>query len=276
MNTNNRLQNIWIWALKEAYKVHESLWINWEKSVSKNQHGETALRVDIECEKAIIDFFIKNNISIKFISEEHGITIIWDKPKYTAILDWLDWTGVYKKSRWVWRYGTMLWIFSGLNPTYKDYIFSGIIEHVSNKIFYALKNSGSYITNDSENYQIYCNSKTKIDKEWIIYIDEYWDLNIKTFSDKLVGYNKSCLGSSCIYYIDVASGNADFALECTRKWNLEIAVAYGLIKESGWVMVTLDWESLDEKKYLDFWQKTSIPIITASNISLARDLIKIL
>jgi fructose-1,6-bisphosphatase/inositol monophosphatase family enzyme len=42
------------------------------------------------------------------------------------------------------------------------------------------------------------------------------------------------------------------ALECTRKGNLEIAVAYGLIREAGGVMTTADGEDLGPKGYQTF------------------------
>ncbi len=267
------LEKIGILALKEAYAVHESLGADGEEPIVKNQHGETALKVDIECEKAIISLLRKRNIQIKIISEEHGVTVIGERPEYTAILDGLDGSGVYRKARGKGRYGTMFAIFFGLDPEYRDYIFCGTIEHSVNKLYYASKNKGSYVLVGENKMPISCNSKTKLDKKGIIYIDEYFEILRKTFLEKLVGYNNIYSGSSCIYYNDVASGKADFALECTRKGNLEIAVAYGLINESGGVMITLDGEKLDNKKYLEFGQDDNIPVITASNLDLAKDLL---
>ena len=44
-------------------------------------------------------------------------------------------------------------------------------------------------------------------------------------------------GSSAIAYVDIATGEAHINLEYTRKDNLEIAVAYGLLKEAGAVLI---------------------------------------
>ena len=82
--------------------------------------------------------------------------------------------------------------------------------------------------------------------------------------------------SSCVHYVDVASGMADLALECTRKGNLEFAVAYGLINESGGVMMSIDGEYFGDKKYLEFGQDKNIPTITASTKELALNLLEYL
>jgi hypothetical protein len=57
---------------------------------------------------------------------------------------------------------------------------------------------------------------------------------------------------------------------------LEIAIANGLIKESGGVMVTLDRENLGEERFLNFGQENHIPVISASTIELAEQLITFL
>ena len=273
---NEELQEIGILALQESRFVHESLGIKGEQEVTKNQYGETALKVDIECEKTIINFLKKKFVPIKIISEEHGTTIIGDNPKFTAILDGLDGSNVYKKYRGSGRYGTMFAIFSGLNPKYNDYIFSGVMEHVVDKLYYATKDKGSFMLSKDKKIPISCNSKTKLNKKGLIYIDEFFKLNRKTFSEPLRKFNTTCSGSSCIYYIDVSNDKADLALECTRKGNLEIAIAHGLITESGGVMTTLNGEKIDSKKYLGFGQKEKVPIITASSIDLVVDLLKYL
>ena len=273
---NEELQEIGILALKASYSTHESLGADGEETITKNQFSDTALKVDVECEKAIINVLKQKNVPIKIISEEHGTTIIGNNPEYTGILDGLDGTSVYKKSRGRGRYGTLFAIFSGLNPTFSDYIFSGAMEHAANYLYYATIGQGSFMISINNKIPISCNSKTKIDKTGIIYIDDSFEINKKTFSEPLKGYNAASAGSSCIHYVDVASGKADYALECTRKGNLEIAIAYGLIRESGGAMITLDGEKIDDKRYLEFGQSEKVPVITAANIKLAKNLLNYL
>ncbi len=268
------LEAIGVSAMQESYKVHESLGVEGEQIVAKNQFGDTAVKADIECEKAIINLLISRAVPIKIISEEHGTFVIGENPIFTGVLDGLDGSSVYKKARGVGRYGTMFAIFSGLNPTYNDYLFSGTMEHSVDKLCYSTKDGGSFMISGGKKNPISCNGKKELDRDGLIYIDEYFEINRNTFSKPLAGYNTKYAGSSCVYYADVASGEADMALECTRKGNLEIAVAHGLIRGSGGVMLTLDGEKIDDKKYLEFGQEESVQVITAATLELARDLLR--
>lgn len=263
-------------ALWNAFLVHEDLGEKGEKLVEKNQFGDTALRADIEAEKAVLDTLREDNLPIKVISEEHGVTEISKKQSYLGILDGLDGSNVYKKSRGIGRYGTMFAIFQKINPCYEDYLFSGIMEHATKKLYFAIKNKGSFVIQGGKKKPINSNRQKLLNKQIKIYIDEYFEINRKTFSTKLRGFKTVCLGSSAIYYADVAAGKASLALECTRKNNLEIAIAYGLITEAGGAMLALDGEGLKKRKYLTFGQTKQIPVITASTEGLARDLIDFL
>jgi hypothetical protein len=54
---------------------------------------------------------------------------------------------------------------------------------------------------------------------------------------------------------------------------LELAIGYGLIRESGGVLVDMRGQSLGEEKYLEYGQKDELPIIASSSEQLARELI---
>lgn len=272
--TLNKLEEIAIKSLNKTYHIHQELSVAGEELVEKNQFGETALKVDIEAEKAVINTLKEARFPIKIISEEHGTISLYEDPTYLGILDGLDGSGVYKKERGKGRYGTMFGIFSNLNPRYDDYLFSGIMEHSTERLFFASKGKGSFIILNGKIKLIHCSDNLKLNKKTRIYIDEYFNINKKTFSKKLQEFNTLYLGSSAVYYADLASGNADLVLECTRKGNLEIAVAYGLETEAGGTMVTLDRISLGEKRYLEFGQERHIPIISASTKQLAEELIQ--
>src|SRR3989344_3344288 len=100
---NLELEEIMISVLRAAYQVHESLDERGEEVVFKNQFGDTALRVDVEAENAVIDFLKKWNVPIRIISEEHGQIDISDEPKYLGILDGLDGSNRYLAARGVER-----------------------------------------------------------------------------------------------------------------------------------------------------------------------------
>jgi fructose-1,6-bisphosphatase/inositol monophosphatase family enzyme len=274
------LDKIVLIALERAYRVHQELGASGEIEVQKNQFGNTALKVDIDCEKAVIDTFRENNVPIRIISEEHGTTDITDNPKYLAVLDGLDGTREYKRNRGKGRYVTMIGIFSNIDPTYDDYFCSGVFEHVTKRMYFASKGKGSFITIAGNQEPIHCSGQKSLNQESTrIYVDEVFDRSRENspigpiFLSKLKGHLLLHESSSGIHYVDLVSGKADLVLECTRKGNLEIATAYGLITESGGLMVTLEGTSLGKKKYLEFGQDRYIPIISASTRELAGELI---
>jgi fructose-1,6-bisphosphatase/inositol monophosphatase family enzyme len=78
------------------------------------------------------------------------------------------------------------------------------------------------------------------------------------------------------YFSDLASGNTGLVLTATGKNNLEIAIGFGLITESGGTVVDLNGDSLEDKKYLQFGQTEQLPIIAAANKELAQNLINFL
>lgn len=66
----------------------------------------------------------------------------------------------------------------------------------------------------------------------------------------------------------------DAVIECTRKKNLEIAVAFGILNEAGGAMLDSHGHSLAGKNYLDFGQGADdhLLVISAATKTLARKL----
>lgn len=267
-------------ALNRARAVHDALGENGLQQVQKNQHGETALRADIECEKAVIDYLEFMKMRVRVRSEEHGVVNIGE-PEYTAILDGIDGTSLYKEARGVGKYGTMLGIFAGTDPTYADYLTCSIAQHATKRHLMGNKGFGAHTILPGPPRALQTSFYEKFDSSLNIYVDDAaYEMNRKTFTEPLrrKGFKTTCTKCSCMYYADVAEGLAHFALECTRKGNLELAVAYGLIKEAGGVMVDLDGNDIGPRKYLEFGQKENehIPIITAANRTLAMAMVDFL
>jgi fructose-1,6-bisphosphatase/inositol monophosphatase family enzyme len=273
------LVKLGIKALKNAYKVHEKLGDKGLVPVQKNPHGDISLVGDIETEKAVIDTFREANIPLRIISEEHGVIDLSANPRFLAVLDGIDGTNVYETERGKGRYGTMFGIFSKLDPKYDDYIFSGVMEHSTKRLYYAVKNKGVFLITDGKQSLIKCSPARGL-RDSRIYADEFFDgyRNVSfihdTYLSKLKGYAFVHSNSSAVHYVDLAQGKADLVLECTRKGNLEIAVAYGLVNEAGGVVVTIDGVSIGKRKYLVLGQDKYIPIISASTTELAEELIR--
>ena len=116
-----------------------------------------------------------------------------------------------------------------------------------------------------------------IDKDIRILVDlnpgtSFHGLIQERFVDKLeeAGLSYSSLRSSAVHYAELATGKADLVLECTRKGNLEIAAAYGIIKNAGGAIITYDGEELGDKKYWSFAQKDNVCVIGAATPRLAK------
>lgn len=274
------LEKISLIALNKSYEVHQKLGAKGEELIEINRFGETALKIDVEIEKAIINILKNNNVPMRIISEEHGTIDLCKKPIYLGVLDGLDGSKEYKNNRGKGRYGTMFGIFSKLSPFYDDYLFGGVMEHSTKKIFYVSKGRGSFVIVNGKKQPIYTSNCKKLNEKTRIYIDIEFDKNRgvtfmqDTFLSKLEGYKILFQRSTAAHYVDLASGQVDLILECTRKGNLEMAVAYGLIKEAGGVMVTSKGTSWANKKYLEYGQDKNLPVISASTNQLAKVLIK--
>ncbi len=273
--TIEELEQIAISGLYRAYEVHEELGSQGEEKVQKNQFGETALLVDIKAEEAVINALRTAHVPIQLISEEHGIVEIGETPLFLGVLDGLDGSSVYTLQRGKGRYGTMLSIFSSLAPVYGDYLFCGVMIHSPKpELFFARKGGGSFVVIDGQRRAISCSDTIKLQETTKIYVDDYFGVNRELFAKGLAGFNIECTHPSAVHYTDVARGAADAALECTRKQNLEIAVAYGLVTEAGGVMLTLDKTSLEHRHYRTFSQDKHTPVVTASTLELAYDIIQ--
>ncbi len=269
----NLIEKVGIASLKEAFEKHQLLGPTGIEQVRKNQFGDTAMRGDIEAENAVLEVLKQSSFPIIVRSEEHGDVEIGKKALYFGVLDGIDGSSWYRSEQGVGRYATLFGIFHGTNPRYGDYLFNGLMEHATNRLFYALRGKGSFILDlkTGEKIPIRTSGNTSLDNNTSIYVDQYWDINKEKFLSRLQGHNVQPYHlCSSVHYADVASGQADLALECTRKENLEIAAVYGLIHEAGGKIVSFNGEELANKSYRDFGQTEHIPVITAATPALAQ------
>ena len=268
-----KIGNTLILALLEAHKVHNELGLKGLEEVQNNKYGDKALRVDVECEAAVINFLKGISFPLRMYSEEHETADITPAPRYTGVMDGCDGTSKYKEAPGVGRYSTMFAIYEGLNPSYDNYIVCGICEHATKKIYFAIKGQGAYEI-DIETMarkRIYA-AKLRVLIEPVIYIDEYWEFCRNLYSAKMQQFaipgRSFCTMSSTIYYVDLVRGDAHLVLDCSHKGNLEIAVSYGIIREAGGVVVDLKGISIGKRKYLEYGQKDNEPEVFISGCTL--------
>lgn len=272
------LHEIGIKALSQAFESRNKLSLDGLELVRKNQFGDTALRLDIEAEKTVIEVLKKSGLSLIVHSEEHGVVNIGENPKYLAVLDGIDGSEECKKFWGTGRYGTMLGIFFGKDPKYDDYIFQGIMEHAIGRLVWAGKGTGTHACVRGQTQRVSSSRAEKLDPETKIYftLKEFDQFGAdKTFFVRVLeGHQYTRIGSTASHYVDLCIGDVDLVIEPTRKFNLEPGAAFGLIIESGGEILTEKGERLGNKRFLEFGQDRSLAIIAAATCELARDVVK--
>ena len=281
-------------ALKKAYRVVRELGDDGRKEIDAKaesgiNRGKKVLVADLRAEEAVIETLKQHKLPIRMISEEHGEFDLSPNPQYLGILDGLDGSNLYRDKGKEARVGTMFGIFEGLNPSYDDYLYSGIIEHPDGRLFFAEKGQGAFIYTPAKEKEergrteAIKASKIETIEGAEIYIDVGRKYNREFFVDKMKELQWKSLRSLSVHHMNITSGNAHLSLDCTGKRNLELAVSYGLHKQAGAVMVTMDGRTIGQRKYLEFGQGKdeegnyeNIPVITACTQELARALIQYL
>lgn len=266
------LVNAVIKGLADTYCLHESLGDAGRSNMQLNPFGEMALAMDVQAEEAVLAALKDTQLSFQVFSEEHGSFTQGENPQYTVVLDGLDGSDEYKKRRGTSMYGTMTSMLSGINPTYDDYLVSGIMIHSpSPRLFLAIKNQGCFLVD------VQTGARSPVDKRLPKQLSPQTpielDLNWKPFKnlfDKELPFNLACpFFSQAAHTARFLDGTIDVELEWTRKGNLEQAVSYGLVREVGGVMVTPDGVSIGNERFKTFRQEGHYSLIIATDQNLA-------
>lgn len=244
-----------------------------ELANTTNQWGDRAIHLDIKAEEAVLESLKAAKVPARVVTEEHGIVELCANPTLTAVLDGIDGSGACQRDFLNGRYATMLVLFAGTNPTYSDYLCCGVFEHTRRELYLGVKGNGAWRISERGTERIYSDSQSHLlSSSTVILADNYWDVVKRTFTEPMtaLGINWGCLKVCAASYVDVACGKAQLYFECTRKHNLEPAVAYGLIREAKGCLTTIDGQDIGLKRYFDFgWEpEDHHGLICAANYDL--------
>ena len=282
---NSDLKQLGIAALQEAHTTFLKLVQDGSarQDVGQNQFGEMAMQIDISSEEVVIKhlraYSDKTKQGIRVVSEEHGELVVGDKPALTAFLDGFDGSSVFRDSQGKARGGTMFSLYEGADPRFQDYLLGGIVDHILGKLVVASKGNGTLLMADGKTSTAHVSDTKVLDSSTNIDIDEGVQ-NYPTFPSHEQGYfydsiksafKTRYVGSSAVYFFDLAVGVTDVVLEYGRKNNLEHMVAYPLIIESGGVMEFVSGGDLGPTHYSDYCAMDGgyPAIIAASSPALA-------
>lgn len=261
-------------GLDRATRVHDALGADGVKEVRRSPVGEMSLECDIRCEEAVLDSLRAAHVSGVAYTEEHGVVTLGDGKGLTIAIDGLDGTRRYKMAPGRERYATMVAVLKGDDPVYDDYVFCATKEHASGRLFSCRHGRGAILREENGSRLLRVAPVAALKDVALAYLDRHFAGNEEFFGNGLPGLDFRCLSASSVHYEDLVLGTAHLVLECTRKRNLELACAYGLVREAGGVMVTPDGQSLGRQGYRSFAQFSDtgdvhIPIVTACSQELA-------
>jgi len=256
-------------ALKEAYFTQRRLLEDRTIADRAESHGEDqATKGDWESEEAVIKYLKDKEFPGRIIAEEHGEINVVKDPKYLAILDGIDGSSALVDNIES-RCGTILTISDNLNPTYNDFIFSGITEYITDRICYGIKGNGVWMIDDvgenEKERRLPKFHEKPFSNERIIKIDCY-DVNYapgvteglekfklfmkKRVVDKLDGRMILRGGiSSAAMCLDLLLGDVDALAQIVAKGVFEPPAMYFLTKELGGYSSDLEGKDLGVKKW---------------------------
>lgn len=264
-------------ALLAAFEKHEELGDRGLEEVQKNQFEETALRADIECEKAVIDYLRNDEVPIRVVSEEHGIIDVTANPMCVGVLDGIDGTYVYRNQRRTGRHATIFAMMCVINPRYKDYFMSGVVEHATRRMFLVSADRKTVVITLGESLveldQLGEASSKELNAETRIDVHDYTPREQEMRKKFVARFPRIREDTKCasLMYTDLLLGGIDVVIESRKKRDLEKCAFYGLIIGAGGVVITEDGEDLGNTRYLACgYEKDDGPmIIAAANRELA-------
>lgn len=259
-----------------ATQVHDALGVDGAKEVRRNPVGDMSLECDIRCEEAVLNALRDAHVCGVAYTEEHGVVTLGDGHGLTIVIDGLDGSRRYKAAPGRERYATMVAVLNGDDPTYDDYLFCATKEHATRRLFSCGQGQSTTLKGPAGSRPLQVAAAAALKDVTLAYIDRHFAVNEAFFGSALAELSFACLSASSVHYEDLVMGTAQLVLECTRKRNLELASAYGLVRQAGGVMVTPDGQSLGRQRYRSFAQLSDkgdvhIPIVTACRQELAAE-----
>lgn len=278
-------------GLRDAYDVYLALGPAGVEAKQQNRFGETALEADVDSEAALIAQLKQLPLPVTIHSEEHGIlTVNEDESKagLLAVIDGLDGSSVYQKNREHGKYGTMFAIFDSDDPTYSEYLATGILLHTDATILLARKDAPLEAINLATGQITYpsTDSVTQLTSGAVAFADkssvdttnplyQFFALNSSMASklEAATGVETSRTGSTAANIGLVAVGGAALDLGATRKGNLEYASGYAIVTSAGGVVVDAEGNDLGPQKFKSYGQTEHLPVIVAANKLVATQVV---
>jgi myo-inositol-1(or 4)-monophosphatase len=199
---------------------------------------------------ALIDFFKTEGLGAIILSEESGSISIGSRAAYTIAIDDIDGTDNFHRGREILPYCTVVSVFEGSAPVYKDTLAAGVMEHRSGRLWIAERGRGTTVSMPDRTDHSASASQIRVpDRRSLVVVDQY---SAKERSREFNGLVELAwvkdFGSSALHLAGVASGLFDAYINLRQKAH-ELGAGYLLVKEAGGIIVDLEGASLDDRPF---------------------------
>jgi fructose-1,6-bisphosphatase/inositol monophosphatase family enzyme len=235
----------------------------------------TSTQADHAVSEALCRFFQQSEIPADLYSEELGKRA-HISPQFLIGWDDIDGTENWRRAQGSMPYATIIFVYKGAQPQFKDALVAVVREHISGNIWYAVKGNGCYFRPKGQRLfrRVYTSGETRLCEKTGIRIDSYAmrDSGHTKVARRLMerAWIKDA-GSSGYHIASVSNGQADAFVNSACKTH-EFG-AYLLVTEArGFVS---DWQGNSYNLVpVDFNGK--YPIVCAATEELGRKIVKLI
>ena len=230
---------------------------------------DISTRGDMAVSRSLIDHFAATGLPARILSEEADPVVLAASPEYTLAFDDIDGTDNYHRGSGVLPHCTLVCLFDSPEPRYRDALVAGVIEHVSGRVWHAVRDRGCYL----DGHPTQSSGRTPLDRRTAVIIDHYSSASDMARFGPI--YPQSWVkdyGSSALHLAGVSSGMFDAYLGSAQKGH-ELGAGYLLIREAGGVVTDWSGRALGDLVY-DFDGR--LPIVAAATAELGAALLQAL
>ncbi|MEI6386646.1 MAG: inositol monophosphatase family protein [Spirochaetota bacterium] len=252
--------------LKTAHRVALGFGDSDTEEVRDEHSTDISTKADRALSKAIIDRALALSPGCTLLTEEAGK--IEGEGEITIAVDDLDGTDNFFRARELLPWCSVVTIFKGRNPRFRDAVAAGIIEHRSGTIW-AVSSSGASIERRADGVEksLRTSRKAGLDRRTLVAFDHY---SARGGVSRFSRLHEQCwvkdFGSSALHLALVAAGRIEAFVNPVHKGH-ELGAGYLLVTSAGGTVETLDGGELGD---LPFDFNATYPVLVAASEDLSK------
>ncbi len=273
--TSKQLESLCLNALDVAEKAIVKLGAQGKQEVVDADTVNTSSQADHAVSRALLAHFQGSGIPAHLYSEELG-RVEHAQPQFLIGWDDIDGTENWRRADGSMPYATIIFLYKGAQPRFKDALVAVMREHTSGNTWDAVKGKGCYfkLKRAKEFQRCFTSGETQLYEKTGVRIDSYAmrDSRHVEIARRLIerAWVKDA-GSSGYHIAAVSNGQADAFVNSACKTH-EFG-AYLLVTEAGGFVSDLQGNSYKDFT-LDF--NGRYPIICAATEELGRKIVKLI